>query len=106
MQASKTQSGGSMDLYIYYRVRSEHAAALQAQASSMQEHLRRDYGIVTKLKRRPEEKDGKQTWMEIYQSVPDDFDVILERAVTQAGLTALIDGQRNTEYFLDVSTCA
>lgn len=95
-----------MDLFIYYRVRRENAAALRAQAAAMQRCLSREYGIVTGLKRRPEEKDGRQTWMEIYQAVPDGFDAILEHAAAQAGLAALIDGQRNTEYFLDVPTCA
>ncbi|QDZ27649.1 DUF4936 family protein [Noviherbaspirillum sp. UKPF54] len=95
-----------MDLYIYYRVRSEHAETLRAQAAAMQQCLSREYGIVTGLKRRPEERDGRQTWMEIYQSVPNGFAAILERAIAQAGLASLIDGQRHTEYFLDVPTCA
>lgn len=95
-----------MDLYIYYRVRSEHASALRAKVWSMQRCLSREYGIVTALKRRPEEKEGRQTWMEIYQAVPDGFDAILERTIAQAGLAALIDGRRNTEHFLDVPPCA
>ena len=72
----------------------------------MQRCLSQEYGIVTGLKRRPQEKDGRQTWMEIYQDIPDGFEAALERAVAQAGLAGLIDGQRNTEYFLDVPTCA
>lgn len=95
-----------MDLYIYYRVRSENAHALCAQVGSMQQCLAGEYGIVTGLKRRPEVKEGRQTWMEIYQGVPDDFSAALERAVAQAGLSPLIDGQRNIEIFLDVSSCA
>lgn len=95
-----------MDLYIYYRVRSEDAHALRTQASAMQRSLSQEYGIVTALKRRPEEKDGRQIWMEIYQAVPAGFDAALARAVAHAGLAALIDGQRNTEYFMDVTSCA
>lgn len=95
-----------MDLYIYYRVRSEHAEMLQSKAWAMQRSLAKEYGIVTGLKRRPQEKDGQQTWMEVYQAVPEHFEAILERAVTQAGLAQFIDGQRKTEYFLDVSPCA
>ncbi len=95
-----------MDLYIYYRVPSAHAELLRARAASMQRCLSQEYGIVTGLKRRPQEKDGRQTWMEIYQDIPDGFEAALERAVAQAGLAGLIDGQRNTEYFLDVPTCA
>ena len=97
---------GGMDLYIYYRVRGENAAALHARIEPMQKRLSREHGIVTGLKRRPEEKDGRQTWMEIYQAVPTDFEATLERAVSREDLNALIDGPRNTEYFVDVSSCA
>jgi hypothetical protein len=95
-----------MDLYIYYRIRREHAGELRSHVGAMQRWLAQEYGIVTALKRRPEEQDGMQTWMEIYQAVPDGFAILLERAVAQAGLAAWIEGQRNTEYFLDVSACA
>ncbi|RJG06154.1 DUF4936 family protein [Noviherbaspirillum cavernae] len=94
------------DLYIYYRVRCEDAELLKAKVGAMQRCIFQEYGIVTGLKRRPEEKGGRHTWMEIYLAVPDDFEAILERAATQEKLDALIDGQRNIEYFLDYSTCA
>lgn len=95
-----------MDLYIYYRVRGDNAAALHARLDTMQQRLSDQYDIVTGLKRRPEEKEGRQTWMEIYQAVPADFEAALEQAVAREGLAVLIDGQRNTEYFVDVSPCA
>ncbi len=95
-----------MDLYIYYRVRSELAPILQQQVEAMHASLSREYGIVIGLKRRPGESEGRQTWMEIYQAVPTGFEAALERAVEQAGLDALIDGSRHTEHFLDVSSCA
>jgi len=95
-----------MDLYIYYRVRSENTAALHARIKSMQECLALEYAIVTGLKRRPEEKDGEQTWMEIYHAIPAGFETALESATICQELHALINGQRNTEYFLDVSSCA
>ena len=95
-----------MDWYIYYRVRSEHADALYARVAAMQQALNEECGIVTGLKRRPQEKDGRQTWMEIYQAVPEHFEAILERALVQAGLAPFIDGQRNTEYFVDISPCS
>lgn len=101
-----TPPKAQMDLYIYYRVRSENAEALKTRALAMQQALIADYGIVAGLKRRPEEKDGQQTWMEIYQLVPKDFEVTLKNAVEQNGLSSLIDGQRHIEYFLDVSSCA
>lgn len=95
-----------MDLYIYYRVPCANVRALRARIELLQQTLSAEYGIVTGLKRRPEEKDGRQTWMEIYQATPTGFDTVLEAAVAQAGLSDLIDGGRNTEYFVDVSSCA
>lgn len=101
-----THNQSSMDLYIYYKVPGADSAALQACVAVMQQRLARDYGIVTGLKRRPEEKDGRHTWMEIYEAVPEGFEAVLEREVTQSGLASLIDGPRHIEYFLDVSSCA
>jgi hypothetical protein len=95
-----------MDLYIYYRVRRDNATALQSRVEAMQRCLREDYGIVTGLKRRPEEKEGRQTWMEVYLAVPDGFEAALERVVERERLADLIDGRRNTEYFVDVTSCA
>lgn len=95
-----------MDLYIYYRVLRENTLALRTRVASLQRSLAREYGIVTGLKRRPDEQDGRQTWMEIYHAVPDDFEAALVLAVAQAGLAELIDGRRNTEYFVDVPSCA
>lgn len=95
-----------MDLYIYYRVQNSDANALHTKAAAMQTALADKYGIVGALKRRPEEKDGRQTWMEVYEGVPDSFEAGLQQAVTDAGLSPLIDGPRHTEYFMDVSSCA
>jgi hypothetical protein len=95
-----------IDLYVYYRVRSEHAQMLQARVRHMQSSLSAECGIDTALKRRPEEKDGRHTWMEVYLAAPPGFDAVLERAVARAGLADIIDGERHTEYFLDCSTCA
>ncbi|WP_334191056.1 DUF4936 family protein [Noviherbaspirillum sp.] len=94
------------DLYIYYRVRSEHARSLQLTVRTLQQSLSREYGIVTALKRRPEEQQGQHTWMEVYLAIPDGFDLRLEQAVAQTDLVKLIEGKRNMEYFLDCSTCA
>jgi hypothetical protein len=95
----------NIDLYIYYRVHCENAQQLQARVRDMQSSLSAEYGIVTSLKRRPEEKDGRYTWMEIYLAAPPGFDAQLERAVAKAGLADIIDGPRHTEFFMDCSTC-
>lgn len=95
-----------MDLYIYYRARCEDAQALEVRVTAMQSVLSKEHGIAVALKRRPEEKDRRQTWMEVYLAVPRDFEAALAPAVAQAKLDALIDGERHTEYFLDVFSCA
>lgn len=95
-----------MDLYIYYRVRSENAAVLRIRATAMQCRLATACRVAGRLKRRPEEKNGRQTWMEIYESVPDDFEATLDAAVAQDGLAELIDGPRHTEHFMDITACA
>lgn len=94
------------NLYIYYRAPAAHAAEIQQRTAGMQKSLREDYGIVARLLRRPEEKDGRHTWMEVYEDVPDRFEEALEGALTRAGLAGLTDGQRHTEIFVDVSSCA
>ncbi|WP_194721321.1 DUF4936 family protein [Noviherbaspirillum malthae] len=95
-----------MDLYIYYRVREEAAAELLPRVTALQQSLAQECGIVTGLKRRPETRDGRQTWMEIYQSVPAGFEAKLEQAMSHHGLSDLIDGGRHTEHFVDLPTCA
>jgi hypothetical protein len=95
-----------MDLYIYYRVATGHAKLLEEKVTAMQAGLRRQHGVAVALKRRPEESKGQYTYMEVYLAVPGDFDAALERAVSQAGLAALIDGPRHVETFLDIAPCA
>ncbi|TFW11468.1 DUF4936 family protein [Massilia arenosa] len=84
------------DLYIYYRVPAGQAGALASKVRAMQAALGGG-----QLKRRPGEKDGLQTWMEVYASVTDDFPARLDRAAEEAGLQQHIDGLRHTEVFTD-----
>lgn len=95
-----------MDLYIYYTARAELADALTARVLEMQARLAAKCGVAASLKRRPAEKDGRHTWMEVYQAVPEGFDAILDDAVEQSALATLIEGERHVEYFMDASACA
>jgi hypothetical protein len=95
-----------MDLYIYYQVKDADAAPLQAAVVSMQAKLAAQHGVTGQLKRRPEAKDGMQTWMEVYAATPDGFAVALGAAAEQAGLSAWIAGTRHTEVFTDLAPCA
>lgn len=94
-----------MDLYIYYRVRLDHSTELQRQAGAMQAQLSQQCKVATELKRRPQDSDGRHTWMEVYLDVPDGFEALLAQHITAHGLDALIDGPRHTEHFLDFSPC-
>lgn len=92
-----------MDLYVYYRVRSEDAARLQPHVEAMQRELAQTHHVRAALKRRPEEKEGRQTWMETYLDVPEGFASVLAGA---AAALPLIDGDRHVETFVDLAPCA
>ncbi len=93
-----------MDLYVYYRVRSDIAERVLPHVRAMQKELQAVHGVEGKLKRRPDEKDGLQTWMEVYESVPEDFLPALEQAAIHAYLP--IDGRRHVEIFVGLPECA
>lgn len=85
------------DLYVYYRVRTANAQALAPLVRGMQAALG-----TGQLKRRPGEKDGLQTWMEVYPSTGADFPARLDAAALDAGIARYIDGERHTEVFTDL----
>ena len=93
-----------MDLYVYYQVRSDIAERVMPHVLAMQLELESAHGVRAKLKRRPEEKDGLQTWMEVYEAVPQDFLGALEHAAINAYLP--IEGRRHVEIFVDIPECA
>lgn len=95
-----------MDLFIYYRVEEADAAALAPLVAAMQAQLSAAHGVRSGLKRRPDSKDGLQTWMEVYQATPPDFEATLSGALAAAGFEQLISGPRHTEVFVDVAPCA
>jgi hypothetical protein len=92
-----------MDLYVYYKVSELQAAALAPRVRAMQAGLAAD-GVAVQLKRRPESKDGMQTWMEVYPGVSEAFADELEQAAARAGLADLIAGPRRSEVFVDLIT--
>jgi hypothetical protein len=94
------------DLYVYYKVRDEHASQLELRLRMMQAELGLSTGIYGELKRRPEAKNGVQTWMECYLATDTGFDAALASAAQHAEISHLIDGERHTEVFTDVSPCA
>lgn len=95
-----------IDLYVYYKVRQEHAARLAPLVRAMQARLRDGHGVAAQLKRRPQTKDGMQTWMEVYPGVDAGFPAVLAQAESEAGLAGLVDGPRRSEVFTDLTACA
>lgn len=95
-----------MDLYIYYRVLHGNDIVLCERVLHMQQQLRAKYGIVAQLKRRPEQKAGYHTFMEVYLNTPPGFELALEQAIETASLGQLIVDARHVEYFVGVNTCA
>jgi hypothetical protein len=95
-----------IDLYVYYKVREQDAAALEPRVRAFQAALARRHGIVPQLKRRPEIRDGLQTWMEVYPATDDAFGAAVAAAALDAGLASLIAGPRRAEVFMDLTPCA
>lgn len=95
-----------VDLYIYYKVRSEDAARLAPLVHALQGRLAQDEGVSAQLKRRPHDSDGLQTWMEVYPGVPGGFDAVVARAFDGAGIAPMLAGPRRTEVFTDLPPCA
>lgn len=94
------------DLYIYYKVNAMHADALELRLRIMQAELGALTGIYGEIKRRPEARDGLQTWMEVYAGTGEGFDSALFAAEKDAGLAGLIEGERRREVFVDLAPCA
>lgn len=93
-----------IDLYVYYKVRLEDADSLAPRVRAMQMRLTdaRAGSAKPLLQRRPESRDGLQTWMEVYPGVDQAFGARLEQAVLEAGLGASIQGPRRSEVFIDL----
>jgi hypothetical protein len=90
------------DLFVYYKAQAGDAAAIAAHVSRLQAGL----GLPASLHRRPEEKEGLHTWMEVYRAIPEDFAARLTAVVDGDELASLIVGERHYEFFLEVATCA
>jgi hypothetical protein len=93
-----------IDLYVYYKVRDEHAERLASLVCAFQARMIQPG--AARLLRRPDSKDGLQTWMEVYPDVPDRFADELETAAAGAGFEGLIEGPRRVEVFVEFPPCA
>lgn len=92
-----------IDLYVYYKVLEIDADALAPRVRALQQALAARHGVAAQLKRRPEARDGLQTWMEVYPAVAADFAAALDAAAQEAGVDAFIAGPRRAEVFTDLA---
>ena len=94
-----------MDIYLYYTVRELDAAATHTRVTALQHRLGKQYDIKPAVRRRPETRDGLQTWMEIYPDVPIGFDSVIEQAAREEGLSELATNGRHVEVFIALPPC-
>ena len=90
-------------LFIYYRVATGQAQPARRAVKAMQAGLCDHHAeLKAQLMRRPEEKDGMQTWMELYShpaGVSPELEAELGRAA-EALSQAWIQGPRHVEVFV------
>jgi len=94
-----------VDLYVYYKVPQAHAVQLEPIVRALQARLAQD-GVTAQLRRRPESKNGLQTWMEIYPEVDTAFQARLEALAEASGMATLLEGPRRPEVFVEFTACA
>ena len=91
------------ELYVYYRVAPQAAAALLLQVLSLQARLRAEHaGLLAHLLRRAELDNGVETWMETYSSDgPGGVTPALQAAIESAAaaVCASLDSPRHSEVF-------
>lgn len=89
-----------MNLYVYYDVPIVVADDLANDVRQMQATVEGTGGIRGRLMKRPETSADRETWMEVYEGVDDDFAFHLDRAA--AGIDWRGAGARHVERFVDV----
>ena len=89
-------------LYIYYQVHPTHTARLRPLVTALQARLRSHTEGQFYLRRKPQlTENGYETWLEVYENVPSDFETLLLEMVNAAGIEDLIFGARHVEHFID-----
>ena len=94
-----------MDIYLYYTIREADAALAHTRVAALQQRLGSAYDVKATVRRRPETRDGLQTWMEIYPDVPAGFDSVIEQAAQEESLTELATNGRHIEVFMELPRC-
>jgi hypothetical protein len=86
-------------LFVYYRVAVEHRNRARQCVIDMQRQVAAHCdGVTPRLMYRSNEGASGETWLEIYEPVTAELDVLLDRLVKNCGLLDLI-GARTIERF-------
>jgi len=91
------------ELFIYYRAEPARAEAVATAVQRMQAQLCDACpGLQARLLRRPDQRDGLQTWMEAYRLPADASAVAMAAAIERAAesLQAHLSGARHVEHFV------
>jgi hypothetical protein len=91
------------ELYVYYRVPNDAAAAATREVAALHDEVRAAWpGLEARLLRRPESSAGQQTWMEIYVRAPAGVDAAVQGDIEAraARLLTHLSGPRHIEVFL------
>lgn len=87
-----------LHLYVYYKVHVADRVRLGTEVRRMQALL----GGHDALRRRIDDSDDSETWMEVYENVEPGFEARLDTAVAKTGLAERIAGPRHVERFVDL----
>lgn len=91
------------ELFVYYRAEPARAESVAAAVQQMQAQLCEACpGLQARLLRRPDLRDGLQTWMEAYRLPPGASTVAMAAAIERAAesLRAHLSGARHVEHFV------
>lgn len=94
-------SPDSMDCYVYFKTPQAQSAQVLQEQALWQQAIAAQLGYQGKLQRRPEIRDGLQTWMEVYRDVPPDFPARLSALLASQPLPLLNSVPRHQELFVD-----
>jgi len=95
------------ELFIYYRAEPARVEAVAGAVQQMQAQLCDAHpGLQARLLRRPDVRDGLQTWMEIYRLPEGTSPVALAAAIERAAesLQAQLTGRRHVEHFAECAS--
>ena len=91
-----------MHCYVYFKAHLSDRGVVMNCLTHLQTSLHQR-GIAAEVQKRPNVHDGVETWMEIYRDIPENFEEILAKIVSQSELDTYIIGKRHLEYFVTVT---